>query len=44
MPIIDIFWRRRLFQSGAFQTRRILPRLAFGGLAVDQQPEALLER
>jgi hypothetical protein len=44
MPEIDIFWRRRLFQPGAFQTRRILSRLAFGGLAVDQQPEALLER
>jgi len=43
VPEIHILRRGGLLELGAFQPGRVLSRLAFGGLAVDQQAEALLE-
>ena len=44
MPIVDILWRGGLFEPGPLQTGGVLPRLAFGEFAIDDQAEALLER
>ena len=44
MPIVDLLWCGRLFEPGPFQTGGVLPRLAFGGFAVNEQAEPLVER
>ena len=44
MPVIHVLGRSGLFELGPFQTGRILPGLAFGGLAIDKLAEALIER